>query len=176
MKPCFVFVLAAVLMLAAVSAQAQAGDCPNDSKLLNGGPTAVFGEGLGTWWGLVINGLDAAGFATDEEKIAYLNQIFGTSFDTLDELKVYNQNQVEEIFDQNRNGYVCAFEQRGTRAHFDNPFLDLTFFGISDDKISKKLESAAHELRAPALVARENSAAAIRRRSVSRSFLRSIRA
>ena len=32
------------------------GGCPKDSKLLNGGPTSVFGEGAGTWWGLEITG------------------------------------------------------------------------------------------------------------------------
>jgi len=37
----------------------------------------------------------------------------------------------------NQNGYVCAYELRGTRAHFDNPFINLTFFGVSDDKIGK---------------------------------------
>ena len=31
----------------------EAGTCPNDSKLLNDGPTKIFGEGPGTWWGLV---------------------------------------------------------------------------------------------------------------------------
>ena len=70
------------VVLAPLVAQAQAGEpgrCANDSKLLNGGPTLVYGEGPGTWWGLVINGLNAAGFETDEEKIVYLNQVFGTS-------------------------------------------------------------------------------------------------
>jgi hypothetical protein len=35
------------------------------------------------------------------------------------------------------NGYVCAFELRGTRAYLDNPYVDLTFFGISDDEVGK---------------------------------------
>jgi hypothetical protein len=114
------------------------GVCPKDSKLLNGGPTAVFGEGDGTWWGLEINGLNAAGFVTDAQKIAYLNQVFGTSFGTLAQLEVYNQNLVEDNWDLNQNGYVCAYELRGTRAYLDDPFLNLTYFGISDDKIRKK--------------------------------------
>ena len=114
------------------------GTCPNDSKLLNGGPTQIFGEGPGTWWGLVINGLVAAGFLEEDDQIDYLNEIFGTTFDTLEELKAYNLQLVEDTWDENHNGYVCAFQLRGTRAHFDNPYVDLTFFGISDDKLAKK--------------------------------------
>jgi hypothetical protein len=133
--------LIAGVMLAPVAARAQSGEpgrCPNDSKLLNGGPTLVYGEGPGTWWGLVINGLNAAGFETDEEKIAYLNQVFGTSFDSLADLEIYNQILVEENWDLNKNGYVCAYELRGTRAYLDDPFINLTFFGISDDRVRKK--------------------------------------
>jgi hypothetical protein len=98
----------------------------------------VYGEGPGTWWGLVINGLNAAGFETDEEKIAYLNQVFGTSFDSLALLEIYNQNLVEVSWDHNENGYICAYELRGTRAYLGDPFINLTFFGISDDKVMKK--------------------------------------
>lgn len=116
----------------------QPGKCPNDSKLLNGGPTRVQGEGEGTWWGLVTGGLDAAGFATDDQKIAYLNQIFGTTFDTLDALETYNIGLVDSGWDLNQNGYVCAFELRGTRAHFGDPLINVTSFGISDDKVSNK--------------------------------------
>lgn len=132
--------LIAVAIFAPVAARAQSGEpgrCPNDSKLLNDGPTLVYGEGAGTWWGLIIDGLDAAGFGTDEEKIGYLNQVFGTNFDSLGQLEIFNQNLVAESWDANQNGYICAYELRGTRAHFDDPFLNLTFFGISDDKVSK---------------------------------------
>ena len=116
----------------------EAGTCPNDSKLLNGGPTKVFGEGPGTWWGLVINGLLAAGFVDEDDQIDYLNQIFNTSFDTLEELKAYNLQLVEDTWDENHNGYVCAFQLRGTRAYYQNPYIDLTFFGVTDDKVAKK--------------------------------------
>jgi hypothetical protein len=127
------------VMLAPVAVRANSGEpgrCSNDSKLLNGGPTMIYGEGPGTWWGLVINGLDAAGFAADEEKIAYLNHIFGTSFDSLALLKIYNQTLVADNWDQNQNGYVCAYELRGTRAYLGDPFINLTYFGISDDKVT----------------------------------------
>jgi len=141
MKLRFASAVIAGLMLAAVSARAQSvesGRCSNDSKLLNGGPTMVYGEGPGSWWGLVIGGLDAAGFETDDQKVAYLNQVFDTSFDNLDQLKIFNQNLVESSWDLNQNGYVCAYELRGSRAYLDDPFINLTFFGISDDKDRKK--------------------------------------
>jgi hypothetical protein len=116
----------------------EAGTCPNDSKLLNGGPTEVFGDGPGTWWGLVTNGLLAAGFVEEADQIAYLNQIFNTSFDTIEDLKAYNLLLVNDTWDENQNGYVCAFQLRGTRAYLDNPYVDLTFFGVTDDKVRKK--------------------------------------
>jgi len=115
-----------------------AGTCPNDSKLLNGGPTEVFGDGPGSWWGLVINGLLAAGFVDEADQIGYLNQIFNTSFDNLEDLKAYNLLLVYDTWDENHNGYVCAFQLRGTRAYFHNPYVDLTFFGVTDDKLRKK--------------------------------------
>ena len=31
---------------------------------------------------------------------------------------------------------VCF--SRGTRAYFHNPYLDLTFFGVTDDRVAKK--------------------------------------
>jgi hypothetical protein len=133
-------VVAAAVFIGSVITRAQSGEpgtCPNDSKLLNGGPTLVFGEGPGTWWGLVIDGLVAAGFVEEQDQLAYLNQVFGTDFGTLDEMKAYNLQSVEDAWDSNENGYVCAFELRGTRAYLDNPYVDLTFFGISDDKLRK---------------------------------------
>ena len=119
------------------SQSAEPGRCANDSKLLNNGPTLVYGEGPGTWWGLIIDGLNTAGFDTDEEKIDYLNHVFGTDYDSLAELEIFNQNLVAENWDHNQNGYVCAYELRGTRAYLDDPFVNITFFGISDDKLRK---------------------------------------
>ena len=132
--------LAAAAILAPVAVRAQSGEpgrCPNDSKLLNSGPTQVYGEGPGTWWKLIIDGLDSAGFTTDQEKIDYLNHVFTTDFIFLSDLEVFNQDLVSENWDLNQNGWVCAYELRGTRAHFQDPFINLTFFGVSDDKISK---------------------------------------
>ena len=139
---CIVRLLAVVVMITSSTVLAapsgEPGTCPNDSKLLNGGPTKIFGDGPGTWWGLVLNGLLAAGFVEEDDQIDYLNDIFDTSFDTLEALKTYNLQLVQETWDENHNGYVCAFQLRGTRAHFDNPYVDLTFFGIGDDKVAKK--------------------------------------
>ena len=127
-----------VTSVAVYAATPAPGTCPNDSKLLNDGPTQISGEGPGTWWGLVVNGLLVAGFVDVDDQVDYLNDIFGTSFGTLDELKAYNLQLVADTWDENRNGYVCAFQLRGTRAHFDNPYVDLTFFGVSDDRVAKK--------------------------------------
>jgi len=78
-----VIILIAVGILAAAALRAdpggEPGSCPSDSKLLNGGPTSVFGEGPGTFWGLIIHGLIAAGFDQEAEQVAYLNQMFGTA-------------------------------------------------------------------------------------------------
>ena len=85
----------------------------------------------------IIDGLNAAGFDQEAEQIAYLNQVFGTSSDSLAELKAFNLQLISDAWDKNQNGYVCAYELRGTRAHFDDPFINLTFFGVSDDRIGK---------------------------------------
>ena len=119
------------------SATTGPGACPSDSKLLNGGPTRVFGSGPGTWWGLVINGVAAAGFDQQSEQIAYLNSIFGTDFASLAELQAFNIQQVSDAWDENQNGLVCAFQLRGTKAYLGDPFVNLTYFGISDDRIGK---------------------------------------
>ena len=113
------------------------GSCPSDSKLLNGGPTLVNGEGPGTWWDLVLNGVIAAGFDEESEQIAYLNSVFGTNFVDLASLQAFNIQQVSDFWDKNQNGFVCAFELRGTRAYIGDPFVNLTYFGISDDRIPK---------------------------------------
>jgi len=113
------------------------GSCPSDSKLLNGGPTSVFGSGPGSWWDLVLDGLDAAGFDTDSERVAYLNGVFDTDFTTLAELKTYNLQLLSDVWDTNQNGYVCAFQLRGKRAYTGDAYINLTTFGVSDDRIAK---------------------------------------
>ena len=135
----FALMLTVTIGCVAVRAKSgEAGDCPNDSKLLNGGPTAVFGDGDGTWWGLVIDGLNHAEIVDEQDQINYLNHVFGTDFLYLEDLKKYNLDLIEQTWDKNGNGFICAYELRGTRAYLDDPFVNLTFFGVSDDKISKK--------------------------------------
>lgn len=127
-------------ILAPVAGLAQSGEpgrCPNDSKLLNGGPTLVYGEGPGTWWGLVTEGLDTAFDNNEAAKIAYLNNVFGTQYNSLAELEIYNQDLLSAAWDLNQNGYVCAFELRGTRAYLHDPFVNILNFGVSDDKLTK---------------------------------------
>jgi hypothetical protein len=109
--------------------------CPRDSKLLNGGPTSVYGEGDGTWWGLVIGGLNAAGLTSDEQKVAYLSDIFGIEFANLDDAEQYNLDLLSQSFDANQNGYVCGYSLRGTRGQADDPYFNLTHFGVSDDRV-----------------------------------------
>ena len=111
------------------------GSCPNDSKLLNGGPTHVSGEGDGTWWGLVQDGMFAAGLTDEADQIAYLNQVFGKNYTSLHDLRDYNIQLVKDLWDTNGNGFVCAFELRGTRKYAGDPYLNFTSFGISDDKM-----------------------------------------
>jgi hypothetical protein len=134
----FALILSVTVACVAVRAQSgEPGDCSNDSKLLNGGPTAVFGDGPNTWWGLVTDGLNQTGL-DEQGQIDYLNHIFGTNFDNLNALKTYNLDLLEDAWDKNHNGFICAYELRGTRAYLDDPFDNLTFFGVSDDKIAKK--------------------------------------
>ena len=55
------------------------GDCQNDSKLI--GPIELSTDyRAGTWWQITSDGLDAAGFETDEEKLAIIEALFGTDF------------------------------------------------------------------------------------------------
>jgi hypothetical protein len=131
---CVVLVIGA-FTAGALRINANPGACPNDSKLLNGGPTAVYGDGDGTWWGLVIGGLNEAGLIGDDQKVAYLSEIFGIEFEDLDAAKQYNLDLLSHVFDANQDGYVCAYSLRGTRGQADDPYFNLTHFGVSDDRI-----------------------------------------
>ena len=136
----FIAVVFTIGAFVPVQVDAAPGACPSDSKLLNAGPTLVFGEGSGTWWGLIQDGFAAAGAAldTEQEQIDYLNGLFGTNYGDLKSLKDFNLQQVSATWDQNGNGYVCAFDLRGTRAFLRDPLSQFTFFGVTDDRVSKK--------------------------------------
>jgi hypothetical protein len=131
---CVVMMLG-VFAISASKANSDPGPCARDSKLLNGGPTAVYGDGDGTWWGLVLGGLDDAGLTGDEQKVAYLSQIFGIEFEGLADAEQYNLDLLSQSFDINHNGYVCAYSLRGTRGQSEDPYFNLTHFGVSDDRI-----------------------------------------
>jgi hypothetical protein len=136
---CILVSIAPQRVLAAVQADAR---CSSDSKLLNGGPTQVFGDGPGTYWNLIEGGLQSA-FGNDEAaKIQYLNGVFGQQFTTLDAARDYNLQTLSTTFDKNQNGLVCVYDLRGTRANLRDPYSKYTYFSISDDKISKKSDDA----------------------------------
>jgi hypothetical protein len=123
--------------------------CTSDSKLLNGGPTLVFGDGAGTYWNLVEGGLQSA-FGNDEAaKIEYLSSVFGQQFATLDEARDYNLQALSTAFDKNQDGLVCVYDLRGTRANLRDPYSKYTYFSISDDKIAKKSNDALRFRSAP---------------------------
>ena len=145
MKTSFVSVILLLLTVAPQPTFADPqteGTCSSDSKLLNGGPTQVFGVGPGTYWNLIEAGLQSA-FGNDEAaKVQYLSGVFGQQFATLDEARDYNLNALSTGFDTNQNGMVCVYDLRGTRANFRDPYSKNTYFSISDDKISKKADDA----------------------------------
>jgi hypothetical protein len=139
----FSIVIIAITVPLSIHAQTgEPGTCPNDSKLLNGGPTLVYGDGPGTFWNLVLGGFDAAADAgaplnTDDERLAYLEQVFGRDFASFDDARDFNLEALSQTYDINQNGYVCAFELRGTRAYSGDPYINYTTFGVSDDKVRK---------------------------------------
>ncbi len=113
-----------------------AGYCPNDSKLI--GQVSVWGnEFEDSWWSLIVNGMVSGGLLTETAQRDYLNGLYGTNFATLAEVRDFNLQAVSDGFDKNGNGFVCAFDLRGTRAYNNDPYFNYTWFGISDDKIRK---------------------------------------
>ena len=130
-------------------AEVQAGAaCTSDSKLLNDGPTQVYGVDSGTYWDLIADGLQSA-FGNDEAaKIEYLSGVFGQEFTTLDAARDYNLQVLSATFDENQDGLVCVYDLRGTRANLRDPYSKYTYFSISDDKIFKNSKDALR-LRVP---------------------------
>ncbi|MEO8577796.1 MAG: hypothetical protein ABI556_13890 [Gemmatimonadales bacterium] len=101
--------------------------CTPDAKLI--GRFAVStAEVPGTWWQLTKDRFDALG-VTDYK--AALEGFFGQTYSTQADAIQYLIDGVA-TFDTNGNGYVCAFEERGTRAHLGVNALYL--LGIADDK------------------------------------------
>jgi hypothetical protein len=110
------------------------GSCPRDSKLID--QVSVWGdESESSWWNLIYFGMIEGGLLTEIEQRDYLNGVYGTTFETLAEVRDFNLQDVSDAFDKNGNGFVCAYELRGTRAYNKDPYFDFTWFGVSDDKI-----------------------------------------
>ena len=119
------------------------GACPSDSKLRNGGPTQISGEGPGTWWGLVVNGLLAAELVAVEDQIDYLNDIFDTDFATLDELKAYNLPLVRETWDENHNDTSAPFNCVARVRTLTIPTWT-SLFSVSPMTESRRISRAKH--------------------------------
>lgn len=101
--------------------------CMPDAKLI--GRFAVSTADVpGTWWRLSKDRFDALN-VTDYK--AALEGFFGQNFNTLADAVQYLIDGVA-TWDANGNGYVCAFEVNGTRAHLGVNSLFL--IGIADDK------------------------------------------
>jgi hypothetical protein len=110
------------------------GSCSRDSKLI--GQVSVWGDQHeASWWRLIYYGMIDGGLTKPEQQRDYLNGVFGTTFGTLDEVRAFNLQGVSDAFDKNGNGFVCAYDLRGTRAYNDDPYFNYTWFGASDDKI-----------------------------------------
>jgi hypothetical protein len=101
--------------------------CMPDDKLI-GRVAASTADTPGTWWRLTKDRFDALG-VTDYKGV--LEGFYGQSFPTLDAAIQYLIDLVA-TWDANGNGYVCAFEVRGTRAYLGENAAYL--FGIADDK------------------------------------------
>ena len=101
--------------------------CTPDSKLI-GRFAASTADMAGTWWRLSRERFDAAG-VTDYK--AALESFYGQSFASLDAAIQFLIDGVDS-YDANGNGFVCAFEIRGTRAYFGANAAFL--LGIDDDK------------------------------------------
>lgn len=101
--------------------------CMPDSKLI-GRFAASTADEPGTWWRLTKDRFDALG-VTDYKSA--LEGFYGQTFATLADAIQYLIDGVIS-FDTNGNGYVCAFEIRGTRASLGVNALYL--LGIADDK------------------------------------------
>ena len=126
--------LLVAVVIASAALRATPADCPRDTKLI--GQVSVFGNELeASWWHLIYTGMVVGGgFTTPNQQRDYLNGVFGTHFATLEEVRLFNLEGIS-AFDKNGNGFVCAYDLRGTRAYNDDPLFEFTWFGISDDKL-----------------------------------------
>ena len=73
--------------------------------------------------------------------------VFGTSFATLAEVRLFNLQEVSDAFDKNHNGFVCAFELRGTRAYNKDPLFVATAVTevLAQDELRNELAAAGRK-------------------------------
>lgn len=108
---------------------AAAPACRPDAKLIGRIALSTRDE-AGTWWYLTRSGLDASG-VTDYR--AAISEEFGMAFATLDDAVAHLVEAVRSL-DANQNGFVCAYEGRGTPGRSVGPDYWLTHFLVRDDK------------------------------------------
>jgi hypothetical protein len=102
--------------------------CHPDSKLV-GRIELSTADVPGTWWYITRQGFDAAGI-TDYQ--GFIEMVFSQPFATLGDAIAHLVNAVRP-FDENGNGYVCAYETRGTRANYGLLHVSEYLFGTTDD-------------------------------------------
>lgn len=120
---------------ALVSAARAPGDpgpfeCAPDSKLI-GRIALTTDDTPGTWWHLTREGLDAAGIT---DYWTAIEGFFGRDFASEAEAIAFLVEQTRAGADANGNGYVCAYEIRGTRAAFRDPNIQYYLFQVRDDR------------------------------------------
>jgi hypothetical protein len=109
--------------------------CGGDNKLVTDSGLVRLATDLGSdsWWGLVYQGLTDAGYVTPQQKLDFLNNLFGTSLQTLDAMAAYEISTAAS-WDENGNSLVCVANIRGTRTSYGDPNFANYFFFIWDDK------------------------------------------
>jgi hypothetical protein len=104
--------------------------CVQSSRLI-GRISLTTGEGPLEWWGITRRGFIAAGLDPSEFQ-AKIEGELNREFATLDEAIAALVAQVVPL-DGNTNGFVCAYQLRGTKTGFGDPNYTDYFFRVLDD-------------------------------------------
>jgi ABC-type sugar transport system substrate-binding protein len=123
--------LAAMLMSTTAQAQGARHACRPDDKLI-GRIEISTADRPGTWWHLTRKGMEAAGIDSADAQLTTMQTWFGIGFNTLAEAVAHLVAQVDPV-DLNRNGFVCAYSIRGTRAAWGDPTYAFYTFRVGDD-------------------------------------------
>lgn len=124
-----------VVMMAAPVARAEQKQCGGDNKLISDSGAVRIATDLApdSWWGIIYQGLQDTGYVTDAQKLAFLNNLFATSFSTLTEMAIHELG-IAQDYDKNGNSVVCIANIRGTRTSYGDPNFANYFFFIWDDR------------------------------------------